>query len=126
MKRALIAIALLAACGRKASELQLVDIKRGDLVIGVVVTGELEAVDSTDIKPPPLDIWNFKIASLADDGAEVKAGEPVVGFKDRSVDVHIVRLRRKLAAACPDFTYIHTHHSIGYRFEPEPNEVAVS
>lgn len=47
-------------------------------------------------------------------------GEPVAGFKDRSVDVHVVRLRRKLAAACPDFTYIHTHHSIGYRFEPEP------
>lgn len=69
-----------AACGRRAGELQLVDIKRGDLVIGVEVTGELAAVDSTDIKPPALQIWNFKIASLADDGAEVKLGEPVVGF----------------------------------------------
>jgi len=47
-------------------------------------------------------------------------GEPVAGFKDRSVDVHVVRLRRTLAAACPDFTYIHTHHGIGYRFDPEP------
>ncbi|HWI73564.1 MAG TPA: helix-turn-helix domain-containing protein [Baekduia sp.] len=53
-------------------------------------------------------------------------GEPIAGFKDRSVDVHIVRLRRKLAAACPDFTYIHTHHNIGYRFDPEPVAPGVS
>ncbi len=77
---ALAAAVAAAACGRDPGELQLVDIKRGDLVIGVVVTGELAALDSTDIKPPALEIWNFKIASLADDGAEVKAGEPVVGF----------------------------------------------
>lgn len=71
---------LAAACGRGSGDLQLTDIKRGDLVIGVVVTGELAAVDSTDIKPPALEIWNFKIASLADDGVDVKLGEPVVGF----------------------------------------------
>ncbi len=74
------AAAAAAACGRGDGELQLVDIKRGDLVIGVAVTGELEAVDSTDIKPPALQIWNFKIASMSDDGAEVALGEPVVGF----------------------------------------------
>lgn len=80
VRAAVIVAAAAAACGRGAGELSLVDIKRGDLVIGVAVTGELEAVDSTDIKPPALEIWNFKIASLADDGAEVAAGEPVVGF----------------------------------------------
>jgi len=83
MSRAAAAIAAVAAaaCSHGAGELQLVEIKRGDLVIGVVVTGELEAVDSTDIKPPPIpDVWNFKIASLADDGVDVKLGQPVVGF----------------------------------------------
>lgn len=80
MKRALLLIAL-AACGRRgAAEQQLVEIKRADLVIGVAVTGELAAIDSTDIKPPSVNMWNFKIAAMADDGAEVKAGEPVVGF----------------------------------------------
>jgi HlyD family secretion protein len=69
-----------AACSRHAGELQLVDIKKGDLVVGVVVTGELQAVDSTDIKPPGVGMWNFKISSLAPDGAEVKEGEPVAGF----------------------------------------------
>ncbi|MGE0870329.1 MAG: efflux RND transporter periplasmic adaptor subunit [Kofleriaceae bacterium] len=82
--RALLAIVAMVvwivACSRGAEQLQLVDIKRGDLVVGVVVTGELEAVDSTDIKPPAVNMWNFKIASLADDGAEVKEGAVVVGF----------------------------------------------
>jgi len=67
-------------CGRRTGELQLVDVKQGDLVIGVVVSGSLEAVDSTDIKPPPVEMWNFKIANLAPDGAEVKDGQSVVGF----------------------------------------------
>jgi multidrug resistance efflux pump len=85
--RCALALAALAACGRGAGDLQLVDLRRGDLVIGVVVTGELEAVDSTDIKPPPLQIWNFKIASMAEDGAEVALGDPVVGF-DASEQAH--------------------------------------
>jgi HlyD family secretion protein len=72
--------ALVLGCGHRSGELQLVDIKRGDLVIGVVVTGELEAVDSTDIKPPSVGMWNFKISALAPDGVEVKEGDPVAGF----------------------------------------------
>ncbi|HEX7838460.1 MAG TPA: HlyD family efflux transporter periplasmic adaptor subunit, partial [Kofleriaceae bacterium] len=47
----------------------------------VEVTGELEAVDSTDIKPPPVtNVWNFKIANLAPEGQEVKPGDPVIAF----------------------------------------------
>lgn len=69
-----------SACSKQVEELQLVDIKRADLVIGVVVEGELEAVDSTDIKPPNVGRWDFKVARLADDGAEIKAGESLVDF----------------------------------------------
>jgi HlyD family secretion protein len=70
-----------SGCGSPASEPRLVDVKRDDLVVGVEVTGELEAVDSTDIKPPPLPgVWNFKVASLTPEGQEVKAGDPVVSF----------------------------------------------
>jgi len=78
--RAAIVIALLAACGQHVEELQLVEIKRADLVIGVAVEGELEAIDSTDIKPPNVDRWDFKVSFLADDGADIKAGEPLVAF----------------------------------------------
>ena len=46
-------------------------------------------------------------------------GGRVAGFKDRSVEVYIRRLRVKLAAAGPNWDHIHTHHNIGYRLEPE-------
>ncbi len=83
MRRAVLALvlAVVGGCSREHGELSLVDVKRADLVIGVEVTGELAAVDSLDIKPPPLyDTWDFKIANLATEGAEVKAGDPVVAF----------------------------------------------
>jgi DNA-binding response OmpR family regulator len=38
---------------------------------------------------------------------------------DRSVDVFIRKVRQKLEKASPDWTYIHTHFGVGYRFEPE-------
>jgi DNA-binding response OmpR family regulator len=38
---------------------------------------------------------------------------------DRSVDVYVHKLRTKLAAALPDWSFIHTHFGFGYRFEPE-------
>lgn len=72
---------VLAACSHKGAELQFVEATRDDLVIGVDVTGELEAVDSTDVKPPGLpDVWDYKIAQLADEGADVKPGMPLVSF----------------------------------------------
>jgi DNA-binding response OmpR family regulator len=47
---------------------------------------------------------------------------------DRSVDVFVRKLRRKLEAASPGWRYVHTHFGVGYRFgaqeadeaEPEP------
>jgi DNA-binding response OmpR family regulator len=38
---------------------------------------------------------------------------------DRSVDVHIRRLRAKLRKISPEWIYIHTQFRIGYRFQPE-------
>lgn len=39
---------------------------------------------------------------------------------DRSVDVFVRKLRRKLGRLSPGWAYIHTHFGVGYRFEPEP------
>jgi DNA-binding response OmpR family regulator len=39
---------------------------------------------------------------------------------DRSVDVFVRKLRQKLRTASPDWSYIHTHFGVGYRFAPEP------
>ena len=40
--------------------------------------------------------------------------------RDRAVDVFVRKVRTKLAAVAPSWTYIHTHFGIGYRFAPEP------
>jgi DNA-binding response OmpR family regulator len=42
---------------------------------------------------------------------------------DRSVDVYVRRLRSKLGAAAPEWTFIHTHFAFGYRFAPERSQV---
>jgi DNA-binding response OmpR family regulator len=39
---------------------------------------------------------------------------------DRSVDVFVRKLRQKLRAMSPSWSYIHTHFGVGYRFAPEP------
>jgi HlyD family secretion protein len=81
MTRGVVLLAVLGACTHAAGEPQQATVKRDELVVGVEVTGVLEAVDSTDIKPPPLpNVWNFKIANLAPEGQEVKEGEPVAAF----------------------------------------------
>jgi DNA-binding response OmpR family regulator len=47
-------------------------------------------------------------------------GAPLRG-DDRSVDVYVHKLRTKLAAALPEWGFIHTHFGFGYRFQPEPS-----
>ncbi|MEX2195232.1 MAG: response regulator transcription factor [Thermoleophilaceae bacterium] len=42
---------------------------------------------------------------------------------DRTVDVYVRKLRRKLEAALPGWRFIHTHFGFGYRFSPEPSHV---
>jgi DNA-binding response OmpR family regulator len=38
---------------------------------------------------------------------------------DRSVDVFVRKLRQKLRTGSPDWSYIHTHFGVGYRFAAE-------
>ena len=54
-------------------------------------------------------------------GREMRAG-------DRSVDVFVRKLRQKLRAISPCWSYIHTHFGVGYRFAPEleGDEIEVS
>jgi DNA-binding response OmpR family regulator len=39
--------------------------------------------------------------------------------RDRAVDVHVKRIRSKLASVAPDWAFVHTHFGIGYRLAPE-------
>ncbi len=42
-----------------------------------------------------------------------------MAYRDRSVDVFMRKVRRKLEAVAPGWVYIHTHFGVGYRFSPE-------
>lgn len=46
-------------------------------------------------------------------GAELRRG-------DRSIDVYVHKLRVKLEAAMPGYSFIHTHIGFGYRLEQQP------
>ena len=39
----------------------------------------------------------------------------VMPYRDRSVDVWVKKLRRKLATAAPGYQFVHTHYGFGYR-----------
>lgn len=100
MRRAVLACALAAACSRGSTELAFVEVQRADLVIGVEVTGELAAVDSLDVKPPALyETWDFKIAQLAPEGAEVKEGDPIVAFDPSEQMRNLETLQNEAEAA---------------------------
>jgi DNA-binding response OmpR family regulator len=40
-------------------------------------------------------------------------------YRDRSVDVWVKKLRRKLATAAPRYRFVHTHYGFGYRLWAE-------
>lgn len=81
----LLTLALVAALGAcdaspaKIADAETVTVERGPLVIGVEVSGEMKALDSKRISPPPISgMWNFKIAMMAEEGSVAKEGQPVL------------------------------------------------
>jgi multidrug efflux pump subunit AcrA (membrane-fusion protein) len=75
-----VAVAWLAAGGSGADG-ETAAVRRADLVLGVEVSGTLEAVESALLGPPQIPgIWNYKIAQLAAEGTQVSAGQPVMRF----------------------------------------------
>ncbi|MFL6197325.1 MAG: efflux RND transporter periplasmic adaptor subunit [Thermoanaerobaculia bacterium] len=57
------------------------EVRKDELVIGVPVAGTLASVQSVRIGPPQIkEIWDYKIAFMAPEGAPVRAGQPVLGF----------------------------------------------
>lgn len=60
-------------------------VERQDLVMGVEVTGTLDALQSVRLGPPRVpDQYDFKIAFMAPEGSEAHRGQPVLAF-DTSV-----------------------------------------
>jgi DNA-binding response OmpR family regulator len=46
--------------------------------------------------------------------------------RDRSVDVYVRKLRVKLEAALPGWSFIHTHFGLGYRLAADQDELSTA
>ena len=96
MKRLVPLIALAAAaCGAaqgtprvapgSASGARTAAVRAGSVEDVFLLTGETAAVHSLDLTPPPSDTWELQIKWLAEDGAEVHAGDRVMEFDSTSI-----------------------------------------
>jgi DNA-binding response OmpR family regulator len=61
-----------------------------------------------------------RVVRRADIYSQVWGGE--MKHRDRSVDVFVRKVRNKLAHVAPNWSYIHTHFGVGYRFAAIPHD----
>lgn len=81
---------VLAACGGAASTSEapkshVEKVARGSLTDRVLLTGELRAGISVELVVPKTETWELTIRWMADDGAQVKAGDRVIEFDNSSL-----------------------------------------
>ena len=76
------------------------EVRRDDLVTGVPVVGTLASVQAVEIGPPQLsELWDFKIAFLAPEGAQVQPGQPVIGFDTSELERQLLDKRAERDSA---------------------------
>jgi HlyD family secretion protein len=86
------AFAAAAALDRRGGAGAWQAVERRSLERTVDVVGVLEAIDSSDLTAPQLpQMWNFKIAFLAEEGARVEAGRPVLAFDDTELQLRLLQ-----------------------------------
>jgi HlyD family secretion protein len=74
--------------------------ERGDLVLTVEVNGVLQAVNSTPAGPPQVpDVFDFKIAMMAPEGTDVRAGAPVLAFDTSELERKLLEKRAESESA---------------------------
>lgn len=76
-----LAALLASGCSLGKDDTRWATARRGELVIGVEVSGKLTSTESHPLGPPPIrQLWNFKIAFMPPEGSSVAKGQPVIGF----------------------------------------------
>jgi len=96
----LLSLLLLAALWPSDAETGApVTVTRGDLVLTVDVEGELEAVRSREIGCPPVPEVEFKLAFMAQEGTEVKEGDPVLRFDTEALERLLAQKRAEYEEA---------------------------
>jgi multidrug resistance efflux pump len=76
------------------------EVRHDDLVVGVPVAGTLSSVQAVRIGPPQItEIWDYKIAFMAPEGASVRAGQPVLGFDTSELERQLLDKRAERDSA---------------------------
>jgi DNA-binding response OmpR family regulator len=118
-----------ALVGNEARDLSAFGIDRSQVIVGHVVLIPSERqlfVDGVRVHVSGREFDVLKVLALCAGHVvgreriyEHVWGRPMPHARDRAVDVHVRRLRLRLAEVSPGWRYVHTHHGHGYRFEPE-------
>ncbi len=104
-----LALLLLIACHGKTAERapteapRFATVTKGSITDRVLVTGELHAASAIDLDVPRTDAWQLSIRWMAEDGAQVKAGDRVLEYDNSafasSLDQKRLALREAEMAA---------------------------
>lgn len=72
---------------------------RGDLVVRMLLTGELVAEDAVALVAPNVNIWPLQLRWLAEEGVEVAAGDRVVEFDNSQLTSNLEEMRVQRVSA---------------------------
>jgi HlyD family secretion protein len=76
------------------------EVRRDDLVVGVPVAGTLSSVQAVRIGPPQIaEIWDYKISFMEAEGAQVRPGQPVLGFDTSELEHQLLDKRAERDSA---------------------------
>jgi multidrug resistance efflux pump len=78
---------------------QELKVRRGAFANELTISGELEAARGEVLSVPPLPQWQTSIKWVADDGALVKAGDPVVELDNSALTADLDQKRQSLTQA---------------------------
>jgi HlyD family secretion protein len=94
----------LALAARGSASAAPLVIERQDLVETVEVEGELAAVHSTEVGPPPVSEVEFKISFMAPEGTTVKKGDPILGFDTEVLQRNLAEKEAEMNEAAANVT----------------------
>jgi HlyD family secretion protein len=77
-------------------------VRQGPFINEVILSGELEAARGDSLAVPPLPNWQTAIKWLAEDGATVKAGEPVAELDNSALTADLEQKRQTAMQAAQE------------------------
>lgn len=87
-----------AGSTKRRSDEDWITLRKEDLTFGVSGSGQLQAAQALEIRPPNLrDFHRFKIASMVEEGKQVTKGEPILDFDKTEISKRLTDENANLA-----------------------------